>query len=85
MSRTGEDCLHAVQSVQHLPVRPDNDTLLRLYALYKQATEGDIRTPPPGYSDSVGNAKHVARRELRGTSHGDAMQRCIDPVQTLSR
>ncbi|WP_101924823.1 MULTISPECIES: acyl-CoA-binding protein [Luteimonas] len=73
----------AGRRVRDLPARPDNDTLLRLYALYKQATEGDAGGPRPGFFDFVGTAKREAWERLAGTSRETAMQRYIDLVATL--
>lgn len=73
----------AVASTQDLTRRPDNQTLLKLYALYKQATEGDNAATKPGFSDLVGRAKWDAWTALKGTSADDAMQRYIELVDTL--
>lgn len=73
----------AVASTKDLTQRPDNATLLKLYALYKQATEGDNATTKPGFSDLVGRAKWDAWSSLKGTASGDAMQRYIELVDTL--
>jgi len=70
----------ATRDVQNLPERPDNDALLRLYALYKQATEGDISGDKPGFFDFVGTAKYEAWAKLAGTGRDEAMQRYIDLV-----
>jgi acyl-CoA-binding protein len=70
----------ATRDVQNLPERPDNDALLRLYALYKQATEGDISGDKPGFFDFVGTAKYEAWAKLTGTGRDEAMQRYIDLV-----
>lgn len=68
---------------QNLPERPDNATLLRLYGLYKQATEGDIDQPRPGFFDFVGTAKHEAWAELHGSPPEVAMQQYVDLVNRL--
>jgi acyl-CoA-binding protein len=73
----------AVEAVQLLPERPDNDTLLRLYAYYKQATEGDASGPQPGFFDYVGHAKREAWERLEDMSEGDAMQAYVDLVREL--
>jgi diazepam-binding inhibitor (GABA receptor modulator, acyl-CoA-binding protein) len=73
----------AVAATQDLTQRPDNATLLKLYALYKQASQGDNIAPRPGLSDLVGRAKWDAWNSLKGTSADDAMQRYIDLVDTL--
>lgn len=73
----------AVASTQELTQRPDNATLLKLYALYKQATQGDNSAARPGLTDLVGRAKWDAWSALKGTAPEDAMQRYIDLVDTL--
>lgn len=73
----------AKQDVQDLAERPDNDTLLRLYALYKQGAEGDVSGSKPGFFDFVGTAKYEAWSKLKGTSQDEAMQRYIDLVKQL--
>jgi acyl-CoA-binding protein len=75
----------ARQDVQTLSERPDNDTLLRLYALYKQSTEGDLSGPKPGFFDFVGTAKYEAWAKLKGTDQVAAMQQYVDLVQSLRR
>jgi acyl-CoA-binding protein len=60
-----------------------NDTLLKLYALYKQGAEGDVNQPQPGFFDFIGTAKHEAWSQLRGTSRDDAMARYIALVNEL--
>lgn len=72
-----------VASSTSLSQRPDNSTLLQLYALYKQATEGDVATPKPGFSDMVGRFKWDAWSKLKGVGSEDAMQRYIDQIESL--
>lgn len=74
----------AAKSIQGLAARPDNDTLLRLYALYKQGAEGDVSGPKPRFFDFVGTAKYEAWAKLAGTSQNDAMQSYIDLVKKLT-
>ncbi|HWI79072.1 MAG TPA: acyl-CoA-binding protein [Ramlibacter sp.] len=74
----------AVAESKNLTERPDNATLLKLYALYKQATIGDNGEQKPGFGDMVGRAKWDAWNGLKGTSSEDAMQRYIDLVGSLS-
>jgi len=74
----------AASEVQQLTRRPDNDTLLRLYALYKQATTGDARGKRPGMFDMVGQAKFDAWSKLAGTPQAAAMQQYIDLVKKLT-
>jgi diazepam-binding inhibitor (GABA receptor modulator, acyl-CoA-binding protein) len=64
----------AAQAAQDLPTRPDNDTLLRIYALYKQATAGDAMGSRPGFTDFVGRAKYDAWAKLKGISKDQAMR-----------
>ncbi|MEZ4558512.1 MAG: acyl-CoA-binding protein [Caldilineaceae bacterium] len=74
----------AAQQAQQLPARPDNETLLQLYALYKQATAGDAGGKRPGRFDLVGRAKYDAWSSLAGLSRADAMQRYVDLVGRLA-
>lgn len=73
----------AVQA-KSLPVRPDNDTMLRLYSLYKQATAGDVSGKRPGFTDFVGRAKYDAWSALKGHTPEDAMRAYVDLVHSLS-
>ncbi len=74
----------AAQDIKTLSERPDNDTLLRLYALYKQGAEGDVSGPKPGFFDFVGTAKYEAWAKLKGTPQEEAMQKYIDLVKKLT-
>ncbi len=74
----------AAKDVQALPDRPDNDTLLLLYALYKQGSEGDVKGDKPGFFDFVGTAKYEAWAKLKGTSQDDAMKKYVDLVKKLT-
>ena len=73
----------AAKDVQSLSERPDNDTLLRLYALYKQGSEGDVSGAKPGFFDFVGTAKYEAWAKLKGTSRDDAQRKYVDLVKKL--
>jgi diazepam-binding inhibitor (GABA receptor modulator, acyl-CoA-binding protein) len=75
----------AARDSQTLSERPDNNTLLQLYALYKQATIGDVNTSRPGQFDFVGRAKWDTWEKLKGTSTKDAMQQYIDLVERLKK
>ena len=72
------------KDVHSLAERPDNDTLLRLYALYKQGAEGDVSGPKPGFFDFVGTAKYEAWAKLAGTAQDEAKQKYIDLVKKLT-
>lgn len=73
----------AQQDVNGLATRPDNDTMLKLYALFKQATKGDSRGDAPGAFDFVARAKFDAWNSIKGTPANDAMQQYIDLVESL--
>jgi diazepam-binding inhibitor (GABA receptor modulating acyl-CoA-binding protein) len=68
---------------KNLPERPDNMTLLKMYALFKQGSLGDASGERPGFTDMVGRAKFDAWEQLKGTSRDDAMQQYIDLVEDL--
>lgn len=73
----------AVSESKQLPEKPDNMTLLKIYALYKQATAGDVEGKRPGFTDMVGRAKFDAWDALKGTSADEAMQQYIDLIESL--
>jgi diazepam-binding inhibitor (GABA receptor modulating acyl-CoA-binding protein) len=73
----------AVASSKTLPERPDNATLLKLYALYKQVTDGDVEGRRPGFTDLVGRAKYDAWAAIKGTAADAAMQQYIALVEKL--
>lgn len=73
----------AAEDIKKLAERPDNDTLLKLYALFKQGSEGDVNGPKPGFFDFVGTAKHESWGKLKGMSREDAMQRYVELVERL--
>ncbi len=73
----------AVAESKNLPARPDNQTMLKIYSLYKQATEGDNGGKRPGFTDIVGRAKFDAWKGLEGTSKDKAMQSYIDLIESL--
>ena len=74
----------AVANSKNLSERPDNATLLKLYALYKLGSTGDNAEKKPGFSDMVGRAKWDAWNKLSGTSSDDAKQQYIDLIESLS-
>jgi acyl-CoA-binding protein len=73
----------AAEDAKGLNERPDNDTLLKLYALYKQGSDGDVSGPKPGFFDFVGTAKYEAWTKLKGMKCDDAMQKYVDLVKKL--
>ena len=84
MTSVRERFEQAASDVLRLPVRPDNPTLLRLYALYKQATVGDVKGAEPGIFDVVGAAKHDAWAELQGMSQAQAKREYAALVEQLA-
>jgi diazepam-binding inhibitor (GABA receptor modulating acyl-CoA-binding protein) len=73
----------AVAESKQLPEKPDNQTLLKIYSLYKQATEGDVEGKRPGFTDMVGRAKYDAWAAVKGKSKDDAMQEYVDLIESL--
>jgi acyl-CoA-binding protein len=73
----------AAEAAKSLPERPDDQTMLRLYALYKQGSSGDVQGSKPGFFDFVGAAKYEAWEKLRGTSQEDARKQYVDLVRKL--
>jgi acyl-CoA-binding protein len=83
MSTLQEEFEKAAVAVKSLAERPDDDTMLQLYALYKQGSDGDVQGAKPGFFDFVGTAKYGAWEKLRGTSQEDARQQYVDLVRKL--
>ncbi len=75
---------NAQKEIKKLSQRPDDATLLKLYALYKQGSAGDVQGDKPGFFDFVGAAKYEAWEKLQGTSSEAAQQQYIDLVSKLS-
>lgn len=73
----------AVAQSKTLPEKPDNMTLLQIYALYKQASVGDVDGKRPGFTDMVGRAKWDAWNGLKGKTTDAAMQEYIDLIESL--
>ncbi len=78
-----EQFAQAQAESKNLPERPDNMTLLKIYALYKQGANGDVTGERPGMTDFVNRAKYDAWAALKGTSQDDAMQQYIDLIEEL--
>ena len=68
---------------KNLSERPDNMTLLKIYALFKQGSSGDVTGERPGMTDFVARAKYDAWAGLKGTSQEDAQQQYIDLIEEL--
>lgn len=73
----------AVARSQSLTKRPSNEELLSLYALYKQATEGDVSGDRPGGFDFKAIAKYDAWADLKGKSKTQSMQEYITLMEQL--
>ena len=78
-----EQFAQAQADSKNLDERPDNMTMLKIYALYKQAASGDATGERPGMTDFVGRAKFDAWAGLKGTSQDAAMQQYIDLIEDL--
>ena len=75
----------AAAEVHELDTRPDNRTLLKLYALYKQGLKGDVAGEKPAFHDFIGVAKYEAWEKLQGMDPGEARQRYVKLVESLLR
>jgi acyl-CoA-binding protein len=73
----------AVARVSELSTDPGNEVKLKLYALYKQATQGDVQGKRPGFTNPVGRAKHDAWSQLQGMSTEDAEAAYVELVGSL--
>ena len=83
MSTLNEQFEQAVADSKNLSERPDNMTMLKLYALYKQGSTGDVDGKRPGFTDMVGRAKWDAWNELKGQTSDEAMQAYVDLIEDL--
>jgi acyl-CoA-binding protein len=84
MSDLKEEFNDAAERAQNLDERPSNDDLLELYALYKQATEGDVSGKRPGMTKFKARAKYDAWKKKKGTDSDEAMQKYISLVERLA-
>lgn len=75
----------AAAAVMKAKKDPGNDMKLKLYAHYKQATEGDVAGDKPGFTDFVNRAKYEAWAKLKGTAADKAMQDYIKLVERVTR
>lgn len=84
MSELDDRFAAAAETSKTLPERPDNETLLKLYALFKQGSVGDVQGKRPGFTDPVGRAKYDAWGKVKGTSQDQAKADYADLVESLS-
>ena len=80
-----EDFNSAAERATKLPKRPPNDIMLQLYALYKQANEGDVTGDRPGFADFEGRVKFDSWKKLQGKSGEDAKLEYISLVEKLEQ
>lgn len=78
-----EEFENAIARSKEFTRRPPNEELLQLYALYKQATEGDINSDRPGGFDFKAIAKYEAWEALKGRSKEQAMKDYVSLVGSL--
>ncbi len=83
MAELDEQFEAAVTASTSLPTAPDQATMLKIYALFKQAKEGDVAGKRPGFTNPVGRAKYDARASLKGVSSDDAKQQYVDLIESL--
>jgi len=79
-----EDALAFVKTADG-DIQPSNEMKLDMYALFKQATEGDVSGTRPGMMDFVGRAKYDAWAKLKGLSNDEAMRRYIKTIADLKK
>jgi diazepam-binding inhibitor (GABA receptor modulator, acyl-CoA-binding protein) len=73
----------AAADSKKLTKRPDNQTLLKIYALYKQGNQGDAAGARPGFTDPVGRAKWDAWKAVEGMPDNEAMQAYVELIESL--
>jgi len=73
----------AAADSKNLDERPDNDTLLKIYALYKQGSAGDVQGNRPGFTDMIGRAKYDAWAKIKGLAKEDAMRQYVELINSL--
>ncbi len=83
MNEGSQQFEQAATAAKSLPEKPDNNTLLKLYAFYKQGSSGDVSGDKPGFMDFVGSAKYEAWGKLAGMSSAEAQKQYIDLVRKL--
>lgn len=83
MKHSPSDFERAAQAARSLPERPDDKTMLELYALFKQGSSGDVQGARPGFFDFVGGAKYEAWEKLKGLSPEQAQARYVELVRKL--
>ena len=85
MSDLDKKFVAAQADVKPLTKRPDNEDMLRLYALYKQGSAGDVPGDRPGAFDMINRAKYDAWAKLKGTAGDKAKQDYVKLVERLKK
>ncbi|XP_013881573.1 acyl-CoA-binding protein [Austrofundulus limnaeus] len=75
----------AAAEAKQLKTKPQDDEMLKLYSLFKQATVGDVNTARPGMLDFTGKAKWDAWEKQKGKNKEDAMNEYIQLVEELNQ
>jgi acyl-CoA-binding protein len=79
----------AVESVRNAPssgsFKPSNEFKLKMYALYRQASDGDVQGKRPGLLDPVARFKYDAWAEVKGMSREDAMRKYVEEVKKIEK
>jgi acyl-CoA-binding protein len=83
MTSLDEKFESASTAAKSLPERPDDSTMLQLYALFKQGSSGDVEGSKPGFFDFVGVAKYEAWEKLSGMAQEEAQQQYVELVKKL--
>ena len=83
MSDLSKKFEEAAAGVKKLKEDPGNDAKLKLYALYKQGSEGDVQGKRPGFTDMIGRAKYDAWAKVKGLSKEQAMKDYVALVKSL--
>ena len=78
-----EDFEKSSEKVHSLKSRPSNDTLLKLYSLYKQGKFGDNKEKKPGLFDIKGRKKYEAWVNLKGMQKDEAQKKYVELVKSL--
>ena len=85
MAETDKNFEAAAKDIQKLTKRPDDEDMLRLYALYKQGTEGDVKGDRPGAFALKDRAKYDAWARLKGTDGAKARELYVKHVERLKK
>ena len=83
MSELAEQFEQAAIAAKSLSQRPDDATMLQLYARFKQGSTGDVQGDKPGFFDFVGAAKYEAWEKLKGTGQDEARRQYVDLIRKL--